>query len=303
MRKLLVGFGILVAVVLVAAGGVAWMAVRAVERDAETVYADVESPALSYPQDQTTVARGAYLYRTRGCVECHGDDGGGRAFIEDAEAGLRVAGSNLTTGKGGVGDEYGPRDWPRAIRHGLKPDKTPIFFMPSHEMYHFADREITAMVAYIKTLPPVDRPPPEQEFPFMFNVLHMFGEIPLYPAKIIDHDAPRPPMPPVSDTVEYGAYAAKLCVGCHGEGYSGGPIPGAPPSWPPASNLTPHSDSNMSEWTEAEFLETIRTNVRPDGTEIDEAMPVEILRYMSDTELRAIWRYLQTLEPKPFGNR
>jgi hypothetical protein len=46
----------------------------------------------------------------------------------------------------------------------------------------------------------------------------------------------------------------------------------------------------------------MRTGKRPDGYELKEPMPWQILGKMTDGELRAIWLYLQSLPPREFGN-
>ena len=56
---------------------------------------EVASPAIV--QDAASIERGRYLFASRGCVDCHGANGAGRTFIDDAN-GLLVRGPNLTPG-------------------------------------------------------------------------------------------------------------------------------------------------------------------------------------------------------------
>jgi mono/diheme cytochrome c family protein len=42
------------------------------------------------------LARGRHLYETRGCAECHGANGAGKAFIDSPE--MRVKGSDISAG-------------------------------------------------------------------------------------------------------------------------------------------------------------------------------------------------------------
>jgi mono/diheme cytochrome c family protein len=104
-------------------------------------------------------------------------------------------------------------------------------------------------------------------------------------------------------TLEYGTYLANIagCTGCHGPSLSGGPIPGAPPEWPAAMNLTPGGE--VGGWTEAEFINTIRTGVNPGGHELLPEMPWQTYRNMSDDELKAIWLFIQSVPAKEAGNR
>jgi hypothetical protein len=73
-----------------------------------------------------------------------------------------------------------------------------------------------------------------------------------------------------------------------------------PPDLPLASNLTP---SGIGRWTEADFTRAMREGKRPDGTTLDAFMPWEVFRNMSDSDLHALWLYLQSVPPKAFGNK
>ena len=78
----------------------------------------VEVAALTVPTDSASLARGAHLAGVFGCVDCHGDDLAGQE-MGDAPP-FRLVASNLTPG--GIGREYTPADWDRAIRHGVGQD-------------------------------------------------------------------------------------------------------------------------------------------------------------------------------------
>jgi len=85
---------------------------------------------------------------------------------------------------------------------------------------------------------------------------------------LIDHTAPVVAQPP-SVSVEYGQYLVASCTGCHQANFAGGPLPGQTEDSPPAANLTPAG--RLSRWTEADFIQTIRSGVRADGTPINNA--------------------------------
>ena len=123
------------------------------------------------------------------------------------------------------------------------------------------------------------------------------------PAELVDHDAPRVAfVEPVADAV-YGEYLAQGCTGCHGTGFSGGAIPGAPPDWPEATNLTSDAVTGLGEWDKDAFVVAMRTGMRPDGSEIDPIMPWQNFGQMNDVELEALWLYLQTVPAQEEGNR
>ena len=82
-------------------------------------------------------------------------------------------------------------------------------------------------------------------------------------------------------TVEHGAYVAAMCIGCHGAGLSGGKIPGGPPDWPAAANITPGDKSGMLAYKDAAaFASMIKTGIVADGSTI-KVMPFESLRELN----------------------
>src|SRR5690606_10463369 len=117
-----------------------------------------------------------------------------------------------------------------------------------------------------------------------------------------DHPNVNPQSVEPGVTVEYGRYVANGCIGCHGPNLSGGKIAVGPPNWPDAANLTPPPDGHVAKWTEADFMRAIREAKRPDGSELNPVMP-RVFAHMDDTELKAIWKYLETLPAVPTGVR
>lgn len=302
MKKVLKGLGLVLIgfiLLLIIVGGTVYVLS---ERSINHHY-DVQPAAVTIPTDSAALAHGAYIAVTRGCQDCHGEDKSGLVFLEATPVG-RYPARNLTAGAGGVGSTYSDADWVRAIRHGVDPSGRALLFMPSHEYYHLNDGDLGALIAHLKALPPVDNVLPAVEVGPVARLLQVMGEMPLISAAMIDHEAPRPAAPALGETPEYGAYVAVGCTGCHGHGFSGGPIPGVPPEWPPAANLTPDPATGLGQWTEPDFFTLIRTGVRPDGTRVNpNYMPYQATAQMTDTELRALWLYLQSLPPKPEGNR
>jgi mono/diheme cytochrome c family protein len=262
----------------------------------------IEPQAVAIPTDAESLASGKHLLTIRGCHDCHGDDYGGRVFFDDTPG--RLIASNLTRGSGGVASHYSDVDWVRAIRHGVGPGRRPLLFMPSYEYYPISDEDLGKMIAYLKSVPAVDNTLPTNSIRPLGRALFLAGQLPLVPAEMIDHEAPRKPAPPPGATAAYGEYLATGCVGCHGFGLSGGKIPGTPPDFLPAANLTPDHESGLGNWTEADFFLAMREGRRPDGTAVDPLMPwATVTSKMTDDEIRAIWLYLRTVPAEPFGNR
>ena len=260
----------------------------------------VEVKPVTVPTDATAIARGRHIVTTRSCADCHGADFGGAKVVDDPMAG-KLHGPNITRGTGGLPADYTDLDYVRAIRHGLARDGRAFILMPSLEYASFSDEDLGAVIAYLKTLPPVDRARGPLAPGPAIRAMMTFGQVHLA-ADEIDHAAHRPASVTPSSTAEYGKYLAASCTGCHGPNLSGGKIPGAPPDWPSTANLTPHASSRLPQWTEAQFVATLRTLKRPDGTALHPLMPAAIGQ-MTDSELQAIWLYLQTLPAAPTGAR
>jgi mono/diheme cytochrome c family protein len=260
---------------------------------------NVAVQAVAVPTDAASLQQGRYLFMSRGCTECHGVNGGGRTFINDAN-GMHLAGPNITPG--GVVAHYQPEDWVRTIRHGVKPDGRAVFIMPSEEFNRFTDNDLGALVAYLKSLPPLPGGAAIVNLPLPVKVLYGLGAI-QDAAEKIDHSLP--PAQPVAAgiTVEHGAYVANMCIGCHGPGLSGGKIPGTPPDWPAAANLTPGDGSVLARYPDAaQFTAMLRSGKRPDGSAIA-VMPFESLGRLSDVDAQAVYAYLKTLPARPHGQR
>ena len=69
----------------------------------------------------------------------------------------KLVAPNLTTGKGGVGAKYNGAQLARVLRHGVKQDGHPALFMPSQEFVNLNEQDLANIVAYVKSVPPVDK--------------------------------------------------------------------------------------------------------------------------------------------------
>lgn len=258
--------------------------------------------AVLISTDSSVIDTGRHILETRGCRDCHGQDLGGQVFIDDPAVGRLVA-TNLTTGEGGKGAVYDDSDWVRAIRHGVDPSGRALLFMPSYEYHPLDDDDLGALISFLRTVEPVDRTLPSTRIGPIGRLLYLTGELPLVSAEMVDHTAEIPAAPPRGATAEYGRYLTVTCTGCHGPGFSGGRIPGTPPVWPAAANITPH-ESGLANWSFEEFETVMRTGVRPDGRQIEsEFMPWPVTNHLTDDEMRAVWLFLQTVPPVEVGNR
>lgn len=264
----------------------------------------VHPAPLSAAGETVTTERGRHTATIRGCVDCHGDNLGGRVFLDDPTIGRFVA-SNLTRGKGGVGASYADEEWVRAIRHGVRPNGRALLVMPSDEFSVLSDADVASVIAYIRSVPPVDNVLPQSAVSLVGRaIMTLNRDVAVLPAERIDHGAARVSAPPVGVTREYGRYLASSCTGCHGATLSGGKIPGVPPDWSPAPNLTPEPGAAIARWSETGFAATLRTGVTPEGRQLDARyMPWKVIGQMTDDEIEALWIYLRSLPPKATGNR
>jgi mono/diheme cytochrome c family protein len=245
---------------------------------------------------ERAVERGRYLATVRlGCTECHKADLAG-GLIADAQPVWTWYAPNIT--RGGLTKDFASADWDRAIRHGVLPDGRSST-MPSADFAALADRELSDLIAFAKSLPPSDKVQPPTVLGPLGKVLLGFGVMPINTEQI-DHAKAHLDVPPeAAVTVEFGAHLASACVGCHRPTFNGGKIAQGPPDWPPARNLTPGGE--LAGWTEDDFVKTLRTKVRPNGEPLKSPMAEMPGDKMSDVELKAMFMFFKSLPPLPDG--
>ena len=75
----------------------------------------------------------------------------------------RIVPPNLTRGRGGVGATFTDADFVRAIRHGVDPSGRQLLIMPSDDYNHFSDADLGAIIAYVRSLPPINTSLPSND--------------------------------------------------------------------------------------------------------------------------------------------
>jgi len=274
----------------------AWLGERKLQR-----HVDVPARDVALPADGVALDRGRYLFESRGCTECHGADGAGHVVIDDG--GFYVKAPNITSAPGSVVARYTTADWVRTIRHGVKPDGHPLIVMPSDDYAGLTDADAGALVAYVRTLPPAPGEGAVIRIPPLVRALYAAGAI-RDAAEKIDHTRAPAQAAAHDGSAQHGAYVAGMCQGCHGEHFSGGKIPGAPPAWPAAANLTPGAGSALAKYAdERQFVAMLRSGKRPDGSAVSPVMPFPSLARIDDADAAALYTYLRTLPPMEAGNR
>lgn len=291
MKKFLKWTGIVLLVLIVVVVAFAFIMQGKYKKMAKVKY-EVTVPTIAIPTDSASLARGASLAASL-CSGCHGGDYAGKKFFDDPTIGV-VWSANITTA--GQPKNYTDADYIRSIRYGVKPDGHGLFVMPVQDFNYLSDEDLGSIIAYLKTVPPTGQESPAPEFTFFSEVLAGLGAFgDLYSCELLDlNDASVRTAPPFGETVEFGKYTMLIhgCWSCHGEQMNGNKSPD--PVSPPGANISPAG--NIGKWSYEQFYETLHTGKTPEGKELNmEFMPWPYYRLMTDTEMKALFMYLQTV--------
>ena len=267
------------------------------------------------------VSRGGYLVRhVVGCLDCHserdwtkyagpiipGTEGkGGEEF--DAEDGVPgvVYAKNITPAALG---SWTDGELIRAITTGVSKDGTALFpIMPYGDFNYLRQEDLYAIVAYLRTLKPVQDTIPERHLVFPMNLI----------VKTIPFSSYNPG-PPInsSDTVAYGEYLTTIatCSGCHtqldkgvpikGMDYAGGMAFNFPGGVVRSANITPDDETGIGKWTKEQFVQYFKAfssdsshDIHVEPNQYNTVMPLTSFGEMTDQDLGAIYAYLRTLTP------
>lgn len=262
--------------------------VRGTQRVNRTYHASVTLENL--PVDDAMLDRGQHLANIWSCAECHGEDFSGRTLIDNGV--MQVIAPNITSGEGGLGQDYRDEDWARSIRYGLSPEGRPLFLMSSNDWTDRSHYDVESLIAYMKQVPAVDGVRDASKLHAFGRFLAGVGALDLWPAEHIDFDTPPVENRIAEPTAEYGSYLAKSCTGCHGSDLSGGPA--LSPDAPAPPDLTATGPS--AQWSERELMEAITEGTTPSGHVMDpDHMPWPAFKHFTQTERTALYTYLETL--------
>lgn len=239
----------------------------------------VNDTPVPVPRDAESIARGSHLvHAVLGCTDCHDGDLAGKEVLQEPFVG-RVASANLTQ------PPRTPDQLVRAIRYGVKDDGKGVPLMPTAAYAGLSDADLGAVIAYLRTLSPIEREQPPAGFGLWGRFLIASRRL-----KLMQSNSPLPTAPPpvAAASPEYGAYLARIarCTSCHGDDLHGSAAPGA------AGDIT---GTGLGGWHTTDFYRALRDGKLPDGKAIDASMPWHRFAAMSDTELDALWSYLQSI--------
>lgn len=264
----------------------------------------VAAPAAA----ETLVERGRYLVEGLGaCANCHTPKGPGGSLadkrfaggfeVNEPPVGTWIAPNITPDRETGIG-EWTDGDIARAIREGKHRDGHVLGPpMPFAQYRGLSDRDLSAMVAYLRTLPPVRNAVPRSRY--AVRVPASYGP----PVTSV-------PEPSREDPAKYGEYLAgpvAHCVGCHtpltadgrldeARRFAGGFAFAGPQGTVYSSNLTPHAETGLGRWTDAEIARAIVNGTKRTGGTLSAPMPWPYYAgRVTDADVRAIVAYLRTL--------
>ncbi|MFA6944642.1 MAG: c-type cytochrome [Pedobacter sp.] len=267
------------------------------------------------------IERGKYLANSvNACLDCHskrdwtktagpvieGTLGqGGEEFNQEFGLPGKFFAKNITP--------YALKDWTdgeifRAITSGVNRDGKALFPLMPHPNYGQSDREdIYSIIAYIRTLKPIENVIPESEPEFPMNFI----------INTIPQKAQFSRIPDQSNPVAYGAYIFNSadCSGCHTQKEKGNPIPGLELAggyefnMPTggvvrSANITPDTETGIAGWTEEFFVNRFKSyadstfkpaDIKPG--EFNTVMPWAMFGTMKTEDLKALYAYLRTVKP------
>jgi mono/diheme cytochrome c family protein len=272
--------------------------------------------AVAASADSAVVARGHYVVRNvANCAQCHGDTAQMAAAMAGADVPLSGGMTwNIPPGKFYTrnitpDDETGLGRIPdgaiaRALRNGIGSDGRAL--LPFMEFQGLSDEDLTAVVSYLRTQPPVHNMVPMHQYTALGKVLKatMFAQ-PTGPKETPPVENPRGP------TIENGRYLVEsvaLCWACHTQrdpktgqltgprfgGATGVEEPSDPGHvWSPPNITSDPTTGRLGAMTEDEFVTRFRAGRLLPGS----PMPWQGLSRLSEDDLRAIYRYLKTVPP------
>lgn len=260
-------------------------------QDASKMY-EVSDAGITIPEpDSVILARGKRVSELFHCTGCHlptfaGEDWDVPAFMGSVNP------SNLTRGEGGIGNDYTDEDWIRAIRHGIKPDGTSLVVMPTEEFVHIGKEDLEALVAYLKTVPPVDHIVAPNTFKVAGKLMiTLTMDYNMFSASRIDHSTPISAVPVKAVNLEYGGYLTQTCKSCHGTDLKGQALPGD-------EEIMSTDLLALTDWTNDDFGRAIREGLRPNGDTLLVNMPRWTV--FDDEDVDAIWLYLNHQKDNAF---
>lgn len=281
------------------------------------------APELTIEYTPERLENGRYLANyVYVCMDCHSDRDYSKFGHTIDKTTLGKGGNLFGLREGFPGDYYAKNLTPynlsswtdgelfRAITAGVDNEGVSMFpIMPYTNYSQLDEEDIYDIIVYIRSLEPIVHEVPESESAFPMNFI--INTIPMVPEFS--------ERPEISDRVVYGKYlvTAASCADCHtpiddrggrlpGMDYAGGMDFHVPGGLVKSANITPDMQTGIGAWTEETFLASFRrfqdyeNSINTDEVipgNFNTSMPWRLYAQMSDDDLKAIYAYLQSLEP------
>jgi cytochrome c553 len=230
------------------------------------------------------------------CVGCHGANDGEKMPLTggldiaagEGEEDFTIAGSMVTANltPGGVLADRTDGELFRAIRYGFGKNGrlAMMSFLPYHEL---SDEDTEAIIAFLRSQEPVTTATNGGD------TLNLLGVILYYSGVLAPFDVVPEGVviaPPSGVTAEYGKYVATFgeCRGCHRTDMTGTEATAFSP-------VIPNPRVFVGTITLEQFIQTMRTGVRPNGDALTDLMPWQNASRMTDVDLAALYTYLTTI--------
>lgn len=275
---------------------------------------DAPYPEVVASTDSAVIARGHYVVRNlANCAQCHGDTSQRVASYAGADVPLsggylfdlppgKFYVRNITpdkqTGIGKIPD----RAIARALRHGVGHDGRAL--LPFMEMQGLSDHDLVAVISYLRSQPPVQNPVPAHQYTLLGKVVRAT----VLANPVGPHETP-PAASPRGATLENGKYLAESvanCWACHTERNMATGALMAPrysgarnfevsegKSWSPPNITSDPQTGRLAQMTEDQFVARFRAGRLLPGS----PMPWQGLSRMDEDDLRAIYRFLESVPP------
>jgi mono/diheme cytochrome c family protein len=267
------------------------------------------APTIGTAQAQSDlVKRGDYLVNTiMTCGNCHTPKGppasvAGKDFsggLSWDEAPFKVTASNITQDKEtGIGS-WSDADIKTLMRTGKRPNGVQIAeIMPTAFYGIVTDRDMDAIVAYLRTLTPVSNKVPDPIYKMQIPHLSFPGAETPYTEEML------------RDPLKKGFYLVTIghCMECHTPmgsrgreftdklGTGGFEFPG-PWGVSVSKNITQSKAKGIGEWSDADIKRAITEGIGWKGDKLKPPMGFQYYAHMTGEDLDAVVAYLRTVPP------
>lgn len=225
------------------------------------------------PRDRAAIAEGGRLATLIGCKSCHGEGKGGAWTPVDPLFG-QISPPPLARSVAG----YSDADLVRLIRHGIARDGHGVFIMPIRSQRFLSDRDVGALIAWVRTLrPALDDSPARTWFGPVGRLLMVTGAL----APEVEPGRHAPVMRPAA-TGRY--WTAALCSECHDLHAARTQAVGTAPALAPVA----------AGYSAAQFRRLLATGIGAGGTTVGFMTTIarENLHALRPDEADAIHAYL-----------